>query len=168
MNRIARFEKVSLSEYMETRFRLTHPETLTEDAVREEWEAIKLPTRATKGSAGYDIYTPMDVFLDPSVNLFFPTGIRCRIEGEWVLMLYPKSGLGCKYGTRLLNTTGVVDSDYYFSENEGHIMCGLTVSRPTTIWRGNKFMQGIFLPYGITTDDNVTEIRDGGFGSTGA
>ena len=168
MNRVAHFEKVSFEEYAETRHRLSNSDSLTDDDIRAEWEAIKLPTRATQGSAGYDFYLPIDIALQPDSNLFFPTGIRCQIDNGWALMLFPKSGLGSKYGTRLLNTTGIVDSDYYNSSNEGHIMCGMTVSRSVSLWKGNKFMQGLLIPYGITKDDNVTESRDGGFGSTGA
>ena len=64
-------------------------------------------------------------------------------------------------------TIGVVDEDYYHSDNEGHIMVGLTVDKPLDIKAGQKIMQGIFLPYGITYGDMTKEKRNGGFGSTG-
>ena len=109
----------------------------------------------------------MDMHFEPGHVFKFPTGIRCKMDRGWVLLLTPKSGLGFKYGTRLLNTIGVVDEDYYHSDNEGHIMVGLTVDKPLDIKAGQKIMQGIFLPYGITYGDMTKEKRNGGFGSTG-
>ena len=83
-------------------------------------------------------------------------------------MCCPKSGLGFKYRMKLANTLGVVDSDYYFSTNEGHIMAKINSKVPFHLDSGAKFMQGIFIPFGITIDDVAVGVRDGGFGSTGA
>ena len=87
---------------------------------------------------------------------------------SWVLMLYPRSGLGFKYKVRLNNTVGVVDADYYFSDNEGHIFIKITNEgdKPVIVKTGDAFAQGIFMEYGITEDDRVEESRNGGFGST--
>jgi dUTP pyrophosphatase len=70
---------------------------------------------------------------------------------------------------RLANTVGIIDSDYYFSDNEGHIMAKIAVEgdQPVLLKVGERFMQGIFIPYGITYTDKATEVRNGGFGSTG-
>ena len=72
----------------------------------------------------------------------------------------------------LSNTIGVIDSDYYYAENQGHIMCPIiNDSRDGKILEipaGKAFVQAIFVPYGITEDDDVTDIRNGGFGSTDA
>ena len=65
------------------------------------------------------------------------------------------------------NTIGIIDSDYYNSDNEGHIMVKFSVDRPLTLHKGDKFCQGIFILYGVTFDDNADGIRNGGFGSTG-
>ena len=88
-----------------------------------------------------------------------------------MLTCYPRSGLGFKYGVSLANTVGIIDSDYYYADNEGHIWVKLVnqsiISEECiVIPKGTAFMQGIFLPYGVTEDDNVTEQRTGGFGST--
>lgn len=83
-------------------------------------------------------------------------------------MCCPKSGLGFKYGMRLSNTIGIIDSDYYFSDNEGHIQAKFSAHKPFSVNAGQKFMQGIFIPYGITCDDHANAVRNGGFGSTGA
>ena len=92
------------------------------------------------------------------------------MEDSWVLKLYPRSGLGFKFRLQLNNTVGIIDSDYYYSSNEGHIFAKITndtnEERVVSIKKNTGFIQGIFLEYGITYDDEVSEVRDGGFGST--
>ena len=176
MNCIAKFDKVGygtfIKDWMESdpylRQQLDTIGSINRsDFLLEHYNSIHLPERATEGSAGYDFFMPMDMHFEPGHVFKFPTGIRCKMDRGWVLLLTPKSGLGFKYGTRLLNTIGVVDEDYYHSDNEGHIMVGLTVDKPLDIKAGQKIMQGIFLPYGITYGDMTKEKRNGGFGSTG-
>ena len=129
---------------------------------------IELPQRATKGSAGYDFYSPLSFVLEPGETIKIPTGIRCGMDNDWVLMLFPRSGLGFKYRIRLENTVGIIDSDYFYSDNEGHIMVKITNEGVKTmkVAKGDGFCQGIFLPYGITEDDKTEGTRNGGFGST--
>lgn len=71
---------------------------------------------------------------------------------------------------QLNNTVGIIDSDYYYSDNEGHIFSKITndtnEGKTIKILSGDGFMQGIFVEYGITFDDDTEEIRNGGFGST--
>ena len=159
--RIAKFEIVSKEQF------LTSYEGV--DAV-EVYTGIKLPKRATKGSAGYDFYMPFDITLAPGQTAKIPTGIRVWMEPNYVLKLYPRSGLGFKYRLQLNNTVGIIDSDYYYSDNEGHIFAKITndsnEGKTVTLKKGEGFMQGIFIEYGITLDDDVEEIRYGGFGST--
>ncbi|MGN0650164.1 MAG: deoxyuridine 5'-triphosphate nucleotidohydrolase [Oscillospiraceae bacterium] len=161
MKRIARFEKVSIQQFR------AGFEGENADAV---YEAIKLPKRATSGSAGYDFYAPYDVCLAPGETAKIPTGIRAWIEEGWVLKLYPRSGLGFKFRLQLNNTVGIIDSDYYNSDNEGHIFIKITndsnEGKTVEIPAGTGFAQGIFVEYGITLDDEADGVRNGGFGST--
>lgn len=122
----------------------------------------------TVNSKGYDFVSPLTFTLKPGETIKIPTGIRCEMNIDWVLMLYPRSGLGCKYGLNLMNQTGIVDSDFYYSDNEGHIFVKLKNNgdKECTIREGDNVVQGVFLEYGITIDDEVTGIRNGGFGST--
>ncbi len=162
MERIAKFEKVSFGIFSE--------EFTDKEKAKIIYDGIILPKRATAGSAGYDFHSPFDFILTPGEEIKIPTGIRANISNGWVLMLFPRSGLGFKYRLRLNNTVGVIDSDYYGSANEGHIMIKITNesdSKTLEIKEGDKFAQGIFMPFGITEDDNATAKRDGGFGSTG-
>lgn len=161
MKRIAKFEFVSIERYMEDCERAD---------VEQVYADLELPKRATAGSAGYDFFMPYDVELKPGETAKIPTGIRAKIEDGWVLNLYPRSGLGFKYRLQLNNTVGIIDSDYYFSDNEGHIFAKITndtnENKVLTLEKGKGFMQGIFLEYGITEDDDVSDLRNGGFGST--
>ena len=108
--------------------------------------------------------------MKPGETAKIPTGIRAEMEQDWVLKLYPRSGLGFKYRLQLNNTVGIIDSDYFYSDNEGHIFSKITndsrEDKTVEIPAGTGFMQGIFLEYGITLDDDATEVRNGGFGST--
>lgn len=166
--RIAEFMKVSFEQYKEA-YLDTYGEA-SDQEIRKVYEEIKLPRRATSGSAGYDFFAPIFLKLEPGETLKIPTGIRAKMEDDWVLKLYPRSGLGFKYRLQLNNTVGIVDSDYFYSDNEGHIFSKITndsnEGKTVEIPEGTGFMQGIFLEYGITIDDDVTDVRNGGFGST--
>lgn len=167
MNRVAKFYKVSFERFLND---WQDSFGGDEETIKEIYENIKLPKRATKGSAGYDFYTPVNIELNPGETIKIPTGIRVEINEDWVLKLYPRSGLGFKYRLQLNNTVGIIDSDYFYSDNEGHIFSKITndtnEGKVVKINASEGFMQGIFIQYGITEDDDVTEIRNGGFGST--
>jgi len=167
MNRVAKFHKVSYERFLKD-WQDSFGDN--EDIVRDIYDNIKLPKRATKGSAGYDFYAPINIELKPGETIKIPTGIRVEIAEDWVLKLYPRSGLGFKFRLQLNNTVGIIDSDYFYSDNEGHIFSKITndtnEGRVVKINASDGFMQGIFIQYGITEDDEVTEIRNGGFGST--
>ena len=168
MKRIAQFFKVSFDEFKKG----IEGEIpgLKEEEIKEMYDSLELPKRATKGSAGYDFYTPFTFNLKPGETIKIPTGIRAKMEDNWVLQLYPRSGLGFKYRLQLNNTVGIIDSDYYYSDNEGHIFAKVTndsnEGKEVTVAKGTGFMQGIFMEYGITVDDEVEDVRNGGFGST--
>ena len=134
-----------------------------------EVSAIPLPARATAGSAGYDFICPADITLQPGEAVTIPTGIRCEMQPGWVLMIFPRSGLGFKHQVRLANTVGVIDSDYFHAANEGHIMVRIVNGgyHVVSIAKGERFCQGVFLPHGLAEEDEVLADREGGFGSTG-
>lgn len=168
MRRIAKFHKVSEARFVED-WKDTFGEVSAEE-VKEIYEGISLPVRATAGSAGYDFFAPVKVTLQPGETVKIPTGIRVEMEQDWVLKCYPRSGLGFKYRLQLNNTVGIIDSDYFYSDNEGHIFAKLTndtnEGKTLVIPAGTGFMQGIFVEYGITVDDAADGVRNGGFGST--
>lgn len=165
MRRIAKFHKVSYEQFYES-----CKENFVESEIKKMYEDIKLPIRATAGSAGYDIFAPFGFSLAPSETIKIPTGVRCEIDEGWVLKIYPRSGLGFKFRLQLNNTVGIIDSDYFYSDNEGHIFIKITndsnENKTVEVKKGTGFAQGIFVEYGITVDDDATGIRNGGFGST--
>lgn len=185
----AYFEKVSYEQfrkdYKRIFFNIFNDDGTDKDgAIEEAYENIVLPQRSTSGSAGYDICSPVGFTLSPYADgtneysskeyrpspIVIPTGIRVHIPEDYALIIVPRSGLGFKYGFRLSNSVGVIDSDYYHSSNEGHIQVSASITIPNTHLTVNpkdRICQGIFLPYGITRDDNCSSTRDGGFGSTG-
>lgn len=168
MKRIAQFFKVSQDNFIS----VLSDEFIQydKDKAIEIYQNLKLPMRATKGSAGYDFFAPFDIVLAPGETIKIPTGIRVKMEEDWVLKIYPRSGLGFKYRLQMNNTVGIIDSDYFYSDNEGHIFIKMTndsnEGKTVKVAAGEGFAQGIFLEYGITVDDDATGIRNGGFGST--
>lgn len=190
MKKIAKFYKVSREQFIsdwkdalgkdvlekDALEKAAWGETLDKEGYREEvlaetyYEQIKLPRRATAKSAGYDFFLPFSLALAPGEEIKIPTGIRVEMEPEWVLLLYPRSGLGFKYRLQMNNTVGIIDSDYFYSDNEGHILMKLIndsrEGRRLELKAGMAFAQGIFMEYGITVDDDADEVRNGGFGST--
>lgn len=155
MLRIAKFEKVSEEQF-------------NKDIIAgAEYSNVQLPQRSTKGSACYDFVSTVSFSLNAGESIVIPTGIRAKIEDGWVLNLYPRSGLGFKTHMYLANTVGIIDSDYYNADNEGHIMIKVVADKPLTINAGERFAQGMFTLFGITYDDNADSERTNGLGSTG-
>ena len=170
MNKVAKFHKVSFErfkkDFLDTFF---DGEDAVDDVhIKEIYDSIKLPKRATTGSAGYDFFAPTDISLNPGDTIKIPTGIRVQIDNEWVLKCYPRSGLGSKYMLVPKNLVPVIDADYFNSDNEGHIFMNMINlgDKKVEVKMGKAFCQGIFVQYGITVDDESTGIRNGGFGST--
>ncbi|MBP3637490.1 MAG: dUTP diphosphatase [Clostridia bacterium] len=157
---IARFARISDAQYQQD---------AAAYAVKLPLAELPLPCRATTGSAGYDFVCPVEVTMRPGDTAVIPTGIRCFMEPGWVLLNCPRSSLGRKHGIRLANTVGVIDSDYVYADNEGHILVMLVNGgdHEVTLHPGERFCQGIFLPYGLADEAEVTGERSGGFGSTG-
>ncbi len=169
---IAAFEKVSYEQFEKDWIDTFENDEiiLTDDySISLAYELVKIPKRSTKHSAGYDICSTAAFHIGPGQEIKIPTGLRCRINPNYFLMILPRSGLGFKYYTRLANTAGVVDADYYDADNEGHIFVKIRneSDKGLTVGCGDAVCQGIFLPFGITYDDDASAERHGGFGSTG-
>lgn len=167
--RVAEFKKVSFEQFKKDMID-TFGHKYFDEEIEEFYNNIKLPVRATAGSAGHDFFAPFNFTIEPGETLKIPTGIRCKIKEGWYLAIYPRSGHGFKYGISMANTVGIIDMDYFYSDNEGHIMIKIAndscINKTYSVPQGQGFSQGIFMPYGLTVNDHVTEVRNGGFGST--
>lgn len=183
-------QKVSFEQFR-SEWKAVFPE-YEEEAIKEIYDDIKIPCRATKGSGGYDFFIPNQIELRPGESIKIPTGIRVEILEGWCMLGLPKSGLGSRFRLQLDNTIGLIDEDYYNSKNEGHIIFCITYDKKEfplpkiirvflenilfikkdnklpelTIEKGKAFVQGLIIPYGIVEGDETVDIRDGGFGST--
>ena len=162
---IARFEHVSQDQF-EDDFRKNIPAETNCPQV----DSIAVPFRATAGSAGYDFTLPFDLVLESGKSVTVPTGIRVNIDPGWVLMLFVRSSLGFRYRLQLDNTVGIIDSDYYNADNQGHIMIRITNDskdgKTLLLKQGDRFAQGVFVPFGMAEEETVSSERKGGFGST--
>lgn len=101
--------------------------------IKKIWENLQPPKRSTVGSAGYDFKAPFNFSLIQGGSIIIPTGYRCFLNSDEVLLIYPRSGQGFKHRLSICNTVGVIDSDYTEADNEGHVMIKLVydgVSRP--------------------------------------
>lgn len=175
MQRMANFSKVSFNrfhdDWLDT-FDALKDETdndKLEKHLRNIYNGIKLPKRATVQSAGYDFFSPMSFVLEPNDSIKIPTGIRCEMYDGWTMLLFIRSSLGFKYGLSMPTSVSVIDSDYFDADNEGHIMVKLqnNGTKSVRINKGDRIVQGVFVPYGIALDDDTTTTRNGGVGSSG-
>lgn len=156
MNRC--FEKISFEE-----FKKTYGDN------RELYDNYLLPKRATKASAGYDFYAVNKIVIKPGEIIKIPTGYKAKFNSDEVLFLLVRSSMGFKYNVRMCNQVGVIESDYYNNiDNEGHMFIALQNEgdKDFVVEPGGAYAQGIFTKFLVCDDDNATQERTGGFGST--
>ena len=163
------FEKVSFEQF-EKDLKAIYPSAFTDGMIRAAYDMIILPKRSTVGAIGYDFFSPLSFALTEKYPvILIPTGIRVHMDQGVGLFLMPRSGLGFKTGMSLSNTIGLIDPDYYYADNEGHIMAKLERGfKDLDIDAGDRFMQGVFIPCLTTSEESLNcTVRTGGFGSTG-
>ena len=167
-----RFTKVSYDQFAKDYTKIFYPNAQLplgiEEYLKEIYTNIKLPKRGSAYSAGYDLCTPIAFKLEPDETILIPSGIRAEIGTDKVLLIAPRSSTGMK-GLFVRNTLGVIDSDYFYAKNEGHIMYSLKNigDCPLTFGEGDRILQGIIVQYFVMDNDDTTEVRKGGIGSTG-
>lgn len=172
MDRVAEFYKVSFEQFKKDYNNIQKGGGVSEEELKKLYDEIKLPKRATSGSAGYDFYLPYAITLKAGEETIIPTGIRFRCLEDYGLLFMNKSGLGSKSRLQLNTCISLIDSDYYYSDNEGHIMAYIIhdsrdKDAVLNLPAGKSFLQGVFVKYGITeSDDGGSAKRNGGFGST--
>lgn len=131
---------------------------------------VKLPVRATGGSAGYDFFSPVSVTIRPGDISVIRTGVKAKLPSGTFLMIVPRSSMGIKNKVVLANNVGIIDEDYYGNpDNEGEICIALYNygTSTYTVAIGDKIAQGIIVPYVTDTEDSAATARTGGVGSTG-
>ena len=139
------------------------------DKYRKNNVDIKLPTRATKNSIGYDFYSPIAVDIEPMHSQMIWTDVKAIFNSDEALIINVRSSMG-KQPVMIANTQGWIESDYANNpNNDGNIGFRLFNLGDTiyTVRVGDRIGQGMFIKYLTTDDDNATSTRNGGFGSTG-
>lgn len=138
---------------------------------KDLYNNYKLPIRKTKSSGGYDLFSLLDYELKPKESIVIPTGVKCLMQADEILMIVIRSSLGFKHGIKLANQVGIIDADYYNNEdNEGHIFIKIenTSDKIFSVKIGDAIAQGLFIKYGVVTnEEEIKEERKGGIGSTG-
>lgn len=132
----------------------------------------QLPSRATQGSAGYDLYACIEqpVVIEAGESVKIPTGIAIELESEnYVALLFARSSMGTKYGVAPANAVGVIDSDY---RGEVCVCLRNYSSTAYTVQPQDRIAQLLVLPVDLPQIEEVEELSDtcrgqGGFGSTG-
>lgn len=166
MKRIAKFEKISLKQFMNDWIDTfgNQPDHI----ITEIYNEIKLPCRKTKFSAGHDINIPFHATIKANETLKIPTGIRCEINEDYVMLIFPRSSLGIKKNMYITNTIPVIDADYYEADNEGHIFLCVKNggNKVLELKQGEAIVQAVFLPYGVADEGIILDRRVGGIGST--
>ena len=148
------------------------------EEVRDEFKVFpnvetKLPERSDSRSAGYDLRSKEDYVLQPGESHTFWTDVCATMFFDNVLMIYARSGLGCKNGVVPRNCTGIVDSSYFGNSSNGGNIGVCLVNNGDEVKVGDRISQCVFLRYLIVDDDRflsqkVDKVeRAGGFGSTG-
>ena len=145
---------------------------MTELKIKKVRENAKIPTRATVGSAGMDLYACIDqpITLKKGDKAVIPTGIAIGLDDpHYAAFIYARSGLAIKQGIGLLNSVGVIDSDY-----RGEICVGVIKQTDPeyTIQPFERIAQMVIQPVALPEIVEVQELDDtdrgaGGFGSTG-
>lgn len=120
-------------------------------------------------SAGHDISIPFDTSIKNGEIVKIPTGIRCKMDDGYVMFVFPRSSMGIKKGMVICNTIPVIDGDYFGADNEGHIFISVTntYKKPIELNSGDNIVQAVFTKFGVADDEEITEKRFGGVGSTG-
>ena len=159
---IAKFEKVSYSQFRSS------IDNEMDDFVKASYDSIRLPVRKTQFSAGHDICSPYDILLAPGEKTIIPTGLRCFMTSNYVMLIFPRSSFGIKRGMTITNTIPVIDADYYFSYFEVHILISIKNNGEKTlsIKSGEAFAQAVFVEYGSALGSESDIQRKGGIGST--
>lgn len=130
---------------------------------------VRRPTRGSIHSAGYDFYAYDDYEIKPKQSVLIKTGVKAYMPPDEYLDLRVRSSLGIKRQLMLATGASVIDADYYNNEeNEGEIMVVLYNYGDETqhIAAGERIVQGIFTKYFLVDDDDTTDERTGGTGST--
>lgn len=126
---------------------------------------LPLPRYALTGDAGVDLYSRVDVDLDPGERKLVPTGIALAIPDGFVGLVHPRSGLAARQGLSMVNAPGTIDSGY-----RGEIfvnLVNLDRSQPIHLNRGDRIAQLVFQRFEQVMFVEAEELPESERGSEG-
>ena len=137
--------------------------------MRKTTGEITLPKRGTSKAIAYDIYSPIDITIEPMTNGMIWTDVKAYFQDDEALLINVRSSMG-NQPIMLANTQGWIESDYYNNEkNEGNLGVNLfnLGKTPYVIKAGDRIAQCMFIKRLDSDNGNTDTVRTGGFGSSG-
>lgn len=144
-------------------------EVVCEEKRKHKDVQIQLPLRGSKHSIAYDLYSPIDVTINPGDHLLIWTDIKAYFQQNEALLINVRSSMG-SHPVVMGNSQGWIESDYYNNEkNDGNLGVNLLNlgKEPYEIKIGDRIGQAMFIPFLESYNGNTEAIRKGGVGSTG-
>lgn len=132
--------------------------------VRMDNHELPEPKRSTGGSAGYDLMSRERVTIWPGQRRLVRTGFGTEMPKDFCAQVCPRSGLALKHGVTVLNSPGIIDSDY---RDEVGVILVNHGDVEFEVNPGDRIAQLVFLNYHLSSEDFAFAARSGGFGSTG-
>ena len=144
---------------------------MTEILIKRLSKNLNIPKYETNGSSGMDLTADIgkSVSIGPGKTAIIPTGISVSIPENFEIQIRPRSGLAAKSQITVLNTPGIIDSDY---RGEIKVILINLGNKEFVVEKGNRIAQMILCPIAkaeFKEVEDFVETKRGakGFGSTG-
>jgi dUTP pyrophosphatase len=130
---------------------------------------LPLPVYKTPGSVAFDVYTRVDMTIDPKSTAIVPTNLIIEVPEGYFLLLASRSSTA-KKGLLQPNGIGVIDQDFHGPQDEIGAFVHNSTDQQVELKRGDRIAQGLIIPIQKVEWEEVDAIKAesrGGFGSTG-
>ena len=133
-------------------------------------KTLPLPSHQTPGSVAVDLIVRETATFAPGETILVPVNIIVCTPPGYMFMIAPRSSLSRKKKLAMRNSVGIIDQDYCGPDDEVHVLLWNFGDSPSTIERGERIAQGIFVKIDQVEWNEVDELLNpsrGGYGSTG-
>lgn len=133
-------------------------------------KTLSMPEYAYPGDAGLDLKAAEDAVLAPFERKLISCGIALAIPRGYAGLVMPRSGLAAKHGISLVNSPGLIDSDYRGEIKA--IVINLDPHENFSIAHGDRIAQLVIVRVPVVDLEEAEELPEtergiGGFGSSG-
>ena len=132
-------------------------------------QSLPLPQYQTKGAAALDLYSRVDLSIEPKSVAYIPLNIALQLPPDYFVLMSARSSLH-KKGLMLANGIGIGDYDYRGDDDEYHAAVYNFTDKTVKVKKGQRITQMIVLPREKVELEEVSKFETesrGGFGSTG-